>query len=1106
MAEREVTIRTVLEDAISKPLKKIGKSFAKVRKDVKSVSAALGPLNSQFTGLIGLVSAGFGASESLRLAKDQVKAERGLLNALNGRVLAAEKLFKLTSDIQSVTEVGDEALLPILTQLRRANVATADLPRTLQVVLDTATALNLEMGTVTRGVALGLNIGQAGELGEKISELRTLQAEGRLTTDILDVLEEKFGGAAAASAETDFGRLQQELNSLGDTGEEFGKVLVQLIIPALTQAREAAQRFVESLNSSSVKGIVAVLREILPFVTKVALGFVGLVGALLSIKAAVFVFAPLVTLLGSVVGLVGVLLVNLPLILVAFVSIKAVLAILPRLVKPLKAAFEGTFQSIKGIGTDLLEAFTAFGEGKIAFEDLWDFIVLTFDKFEGLFRANFLIPITVTFGLIKDSITGVWNFLLGGGKAVILNIADFSQKTFLKLVKFIVKLADTVFEPFRKAARATGVDIGGALAHHIPDEFLDLKPAIDKAGKQAEAGFDHIFDSFADRIEESKRLTKEALADTAEAEIQLSSFLSEALQKRLTARIAAIREETDAERDKGKVVISDILKARETINAAGVDVTSLLQNLDVEKVTKLLVEADSASKAALKSALESSVVDEFTKRNITAEEFLRLRQAIVEGPLKEEVDRLDTSILREEEIFDVIDAKRRVVKQTLDMVIRMQGTLASMGASEALIAENASERLRLTQEQNEFLFQQHESQDALLDLTERRRLKELELLESQRVSNDEQRAFIAASLEDAEAALTKLNDTQTRISAQRSSGSISEASALQQGASAVTEYTLKIEKLVKALDAIVTVNPKLRKEVEETKRTIDGFTVDLESDANDGFFASIGNGITDTTEGLSNLAKVGKAVGKQLVTSLASGLIDVFVEGKKTLNEFLGEFLQTIARMIIEMLIYKAIAASFSAIPGFSGGGKAQKKVFYGGKASSDGNVTRPFATSKWAMPLAFTAAMAMPAAAKPIKRASGGSVPGPSVRRDIIPAMLSPNEWVIQNAATSYYGDGIMAAINNRLIPKKLLMSMMGSPKAGHNVVSAGGNYATGGSATRSAASNVASNDDAQRPVQAIIVSDETTMKQMMTSGRRGFIEFIGENASEIRGQLGRS
>lgn len=64
------------------------------------------------------------------------------------------------------------------------------------------------------------------------------------------------------------------------------------------------------------------------------------------------------------------------------------------------------------------------------------------------------------------------------------------------------------------------------------------------------------------------------------------------------------------------------------------------------------------------------------------------------------------------------------------------------------------------------------------------------------------------------------------------------------------------------------------------------------------------------------------------------------------------------------------------------------------------------------------------PIATAPIPRARGGLTPGP-LGTDTVPAWLTPGEFVHTAGATSYYGTGVMRALNSRLIPREAFSSL---------------------------------------------------------------------------------
>jgi hypothetical protein len=65
---------------------------------------------------------------------------------------------------------------------------------------------------------------------------------------------------------------------------------------------------------------------------------------------------------------------------------------------------------------------------------------------------------------------------------------------------------------------------------------------------------------------------------------------------------------------------------------------------------------------------------------------------------------------------------------------------------------------------------------------------------------------------------------------------------------------------------------------------------------------------------------------------------------------------------------------------------------------------------------------------------ADGGRVPGVAFhdRDDKIPAMLTPDEWVIRRNASRYYGDAVMSAINSARIPRERLQGFADGGRAG--------------------------------------------------------------------------
>lgn len=151
---------------------------------------------------------------------------------------------------------------------------------------------------------------------------------------------------------------------------------------------------------------------------------------------------------------------------------------------------------------------------------------------------------------------------------------------------------------------------------------------------------------------------------------------------------------------------------------------------------------------------------------------------------------------------------------------------------------------------------------------------------------------------------------------------------------------------------------------------------------------SFAEGATNAGRQVDTLGKIAERVGQTVTTSLAGGLTDAFVsviDGTKNAQEafrqFASDFLRQIGTMILRMLLLRTISSSIGGL----GGGIPGVDVNTGGVIGRTGRVLR-FNT--------------------------GGIVPGANVNRDMIPAMLSPGEGVLNRQAVRR-NPGLVARVN---------------------------------------------------------------------------------------------
>lgn len=130
----------------------------------------------------------------------------------------------------------------------------------------------------------------------------------------------------------------------------------------------------------------------------------------------------------------------------------------------------------------------------------------------------------------------------------------------------------------------------------------------------------------------------------------------------------------------------------------------------------------------------------------------------------------------------------------------------------------------------------------------------------------------------------------------------------------------------------------------------------------------LSEGFRQATESVSDFGRIGTEVAYNMTTSFSSGLTQAifdFVSGTesagKAFGKFALQFLASTAQMIVQMLILRAVMGAL-------GGGTAPATANTGGLVTGTGIR----------------------------KYAGGGFVNGPNVNRDMVPAMLTPGEYVV--------------------------------------------------------------------------------------------------------------
>lgn len=246
--------------------KKFGTSVSKVIQGLGK-SGFVGAL-----GAVGLASAGVTATlgavvkvvkkvaqsigECTEAYKVQLNAERALDTAINNSPYvsgtASKALKDFASEMQKVSNLGDEEIVPQMTQLVATGRTEAEVMKIIATASDMSAsgAMSFDQAVTQLNATLNGNIGR---LGQQNAELKGLTEEELKSGRAVDILAEKYKGLAQATVDTK----KQLQNAIGDLKETFGSVFEKAMAPmrkfftdliqGWADARKAKQEYENSM-------------------------------------------------------------------------------------------------------------------------------------------------------------------------------------------------------------------------------------------------------------------------------------------------------------------------------------------------------------------------------------------------------------------------------------------------------------------------------------------------------------------------------------------------------------------------------------------------------------------------------------------------------------------------------------------------------------------------------------------------------------------------------------------------------------------------------------------------------------------------------------------
>lgn len=224
-------------------------------KGVKGLSSGLGALAKKALP-VAAVAASIKkvASELLKTAevyKKQAKAEIQLETAARNNpyldTSSVQKLKNYASELQKISTVGDEELLPFMAQLASSGRTQAEIQDIMRAALDASASGAVELGTAVRSLNQSYE-GNVGALGRVLPSLKNLTAEELKQGGAVRAVSKAYEGMAKKTAEAT-GTAEQLNNAWGDFKENIG----QTVEGALAPLRRKLTELLTDINKANAE-------------------------------------------------------------------------------------------------------------------------------------------------------------------------------------------------------------------------------------------------------------------------------------------------------------------------------------------------------------------------------------------------------------------------------------------------------------------------------------------------------------------------------------------------------------------------------------------------------------------------------------------------------------------------------------------------------------------------------------------------------------------------------------------------------------------------------------------------------------------------------------
>lgn len=264
-AEKNINIKIAANtESAAKGIDEITKKLNKFEKESKSSLSKFSKFSSAITGVeaaISIVNKAFSSataaiSSTINATLKQEKAEILLQTAAENNPYLSSKnvkaLKEYASQLQSISTVGDEELLPFMAQLAAAGRTQAEIQNIMSAALDVSASGAMSLDSAVKNLNKTYS-GLSGELGETVPQIKQLTEEQLKSGEAVKIVAEQYKGMSKETADS-VGFMEKFKNSAGDLLERVGEIFVpaaRIIVGAFSKIIEAANNAYDVLTQKN---------------------------------------------------------------------------------------------------------------------------------------------------------------------------------------------------------------------------------------------------------------------------------------------------------------------------------------------------------------------------------------------------------------------------------------------------------------------------------------------------------------------------------------------------------------------------------------------------------------------------------------------------------------------------------------------------------------------------------------------------------------------------------------------------------------------------------------------------------------------------------------